>query len=160
MIWRGGPCVGVRGNLAAATALWLALGLPAPISSTGLAHAVEQLRAGRLDSRIRFVAYEPGNVVDVWTAPGAVMVIQFSKHEAVANVAASDSATLKAKPSGNFLFLKPMGTLPPQPVVVLTRTESGALRRYDFEFETRQGSLGPDADVDTRLFLPTRMRLG
>ena len=153
MILRGRPRVAVWGKLAAATALCSRIAVCVSVGF-GLfvlslpAHAVEQPRAGRLDGRIRFVPYEPGNVVDIWTAPGAVMVIQFSKHETVANVAASDSHTLKAQPSGNFLFLKPMGTLPPQPVVVLTRTESGALRRYDFEFETRKSDLGPGANVD------------
>ena len=110
--------------------------------------SLEYPRAGHLDGRVRYVAYEAGNVVDVWTAPGAVMVIEFSEGEQVANVAASDSAYLKAQPSGNFLFFKPMAKLSPQPVVVLTRTSDGKLRRYDFEFETKEGELGADADVD------------
>jgi type IV secretion system protein VirB9 len=110
--------------------------------------ALETPKAGNLDSRIRYVPYEPGNVVDVWTAPGAVMVVEFAADERVVNVAASDSAYLKAQPSGNYLFFKPMALLSPQPVVVLTRTEDGKLRRYDFEFETRQSKLGAEADVD------------
>lgn len=104
--------------------------------------------AGKLDSRIRTVPYEPGNVVDLWTAPGAVMVVEFSSAERVVNVAASDSAYLKAQPSGNYLFFKPMAVLSPQPVVVLTRTSDGKLRRYDFEFETKKSKLGADDDVD------------
>lgn len=142
-----------RGSLSAATAFCPRIALCASVGFGLLAlalpaHAVEQPRAGRLDSRIRTVPYEPGNVVDLWTAPGAVMVIQFSAKERVVNVAASDSATLKAQPSGNFLFLKPMGDLKPQPVVVLTQTAGGQLRRYNFEFETRKSDLGPGANVD------------
>jgi type IV secretion system protein VirB9 len=126
--------------LCAAPTAWLAVGAPA--------FALEYPKPGRLDSRIRTVPYEPGNVVDISTAPGAVMVVQFSSAERVVNVAASDSAYLKARPSGNFLFFKPMAVLSPQPVVVLTRTEDGKLRRYDFEFETKQSKLGADDDVD------------
>ncbi|HTT80876.1 MAG TPA: TrbG/VirB9 family P-type conjugative transfer protein [Stellaceae bacterium] len=110
--------------------------------------ALEIPKPGNLDSRIRSVPYDPGNVVDLWTAPGAVMVVEFGEGEQVVNVAASDSAYLKAKPSGNYLFFKPMAVLSPQPVVVLTRTEDGRLRRYDFEFETRRSKLGANADVD------------
>jgi type IV secretion system protein VirB9 len=123
----------------------------APAASLALctpALALEHPKPGRLDGRIRTVPYEPGNVVDISTAPGAVMVVQFSSAERVVNVAASDSAFLKAKPSGNFLFFKPMAVLSPQPVVVLTRTTDGKLRRYDFEFETKQSKLGADDDVD------------
>ena len=109
--------------------------------------ALEYPKAGRLDGRIRTVPYEPG-VVDILTAPGAVMVVQFSAAERIVNVAASDSAYLKARPSGNFLFFKPMAVLSPQPVVVLTRTADGKLRRYDFEFETKQSKLGAELDVD------------
>ena len=117
-----------------------ALGMPAL--------ALEYPKAGRLDGRIRYVPYEPGNVVDIWTAPGAVMVVQFSSAERVVNVAASDSAYLKAQPSGNYLFFKPMAVLSPQPIVVLTRTGDGKLRRYDFEVETKASKLGADDDVD------------
>lgn len=126
--------------LCAAPVAWLTVGAPA--------FALEYPKPGRLDSRIRTVPYEPGNVVDISTAPGAVMVVQFSSTERVVNVAASDSAYLKARPSGNFLFFKPMAVLSPQPVVVLTRTEDGKLRRYDFEFETKKSKLGADDDVD------------
>ena len=133
-------CRRVAALVCVAPAAWLVLGAPA----LGL----EIPKSGKLDSRIRTVPYEPGNVVDIWTAPGAVMVVQFSSAERVVNVAASDSAYLKAKPSGNFLFFKPMAVLSPQPVVVLTRTGDGKLRRYDFEFETKESKLSADDDVD------------
>jgi len=130
----------IAGLLCVAPAAWLVAGAPA----LGL----EIPKAGKLDGRIRTVPYEPGNVVDLSTAPGAVMVIEFSSDEKVVNVAASDSAYLKAQPSGNYLFFKPMAVLSPQPVVVLTRTTDGKLRRYDFEFETKKSKLGADDDVD------------
>ncbi len=130
----------LQGRLAAVAVLLLVLSAPAL--------AVQYPAAGRLDSRIRYVPYESGNVVDVWTAPGAVLVIQFSPDEKVVDVAASDSIYLKAQPSANFLFFKPMAILSAQPIVVLTRTAQGKLRRYDFQFETRNSKLGVGTNVD------------
>ena len=103
---------------------------------TGAAWAAEQPRAGTADTRIRYVAYDPGNVVELWSTPGAVMVIQFADDETVVDVAASDSHNLISGPRQNFLFWKFKGCLVPQPVLVLTRTASGKLRRYDFQVET------------------------
>ena len=112
------------------------------------AFAVEYPHAGSLDSRVRYVPYEPGNVVDIWTAPGAAMVVEFAPDEVVQNVAASDSAYLQAKPVGNFVFFKPMGVLSAQPVVVLTRRPDGVFRRYTFQFETVMSKLGVGSNVD------------
>jgi len=41
--------------------------------------ALEIPKPGNLDNRIRYVPYEPGNVVDPWTVPGAVMVVEFGE---------------------------------------------------------------------------------
>jgi len=109
---------------------------------------VEYPKAGRLDSRIRYVPYESGNVVDIWTAPGAAMAIEFAPQEVVQQVVESDSAFLQAKPAGNFVFFKPMGILSAQPVVIVTRKPDGTLRRYTFQFETVQSKLGVGSDVD------------
>lgn len=119
---------------------WLAL--------SGSAWAVQYPQPGRLDPRVRYVPYESSNVVDVWTAPGAAMVIQFSSTEKVVSVAASDSVYLAAKPVRNFLFFKPMAVLAAQPVYVLCQRANGELRRYDFQFETKPVTLGSGANVD------------
>ena len=110
-------------------AILLAFALPA--------YAVEQPVPGRADERIRYVNYDPGNVVEIWSTPGAVMAIEFAEGEQVADVAASDSHTLVSGPRDNFLFLKFRGCLLPEPVIVLTRNQQGKLRRYDFQVETR-----------------------
>lgn len=115
---------------------------------SGSAWAVQYPQPGRLDARVRYVPYESGNVVNVWTAPGAAMVIQFSPTEKVVSVAASDSVYLSAKPVKNFLFFKPMAVLAAQPVYVLCQLANGDLRRYDFQFETRPIKLGVGANVD------------
>ncbi|HQT84927.1 MAG: conjugal transfer protein TrbG [Acidiphilium sp. 37-64-53] len=127
-------------KLAGAALAWLAL--------SGSAWAVQYPQPGRLDSRVRYVPYEAGNVVNVWTASGAAMVIQFSPTEKVVSVAASDSVYLAADPVRNFLFFKPMAVLAAQPVYVLCQRANGALRRYDFQFETRPVKLGVGANVD------------
>ena len=127
-------------KLAGTVIAWLAL--------SGSAWAVQYPQPGQLDSRVRYVPYESGNVVDVWTAPGAAMVIQFSPTEKVISVAASDSVYLSAQPVNNFLFFKPMAVLAPQPVYVLCQRADGSLRRYDFQFETKTATLGAGANVD------------
>lgn len=127
-------------KLAGAALAWLAL--------SGAAWAVQYPQPGHLDGRVRYVPYESGNVVNVWTAPGAAMVIQFSATEKVVAVAASDSIYLSAKPVQNFLFFKPMALLSAQPVYVLCQRADGTLRRYDFQFETKPAALGVGANVD------------
>jgi type IV secretory pathway VirB9-like protein len=102
----------------------------------GQALATQQPNPGRADSRVRNVNYDPANVVELWSTPGAVMVIEFADDEMVADVAASDSHTLKAEPRGNYLFFKFEGCLIPEPVIVLTKLPSGKLRRYALQVET------------------------
>jgi type IV secretion system protein VirB9 len=113
------------------TALSLVLAAPAL--------AVEQPKAGRHDGRIRYINYDPDQVIQIWTAPGAVMEIQFADGESVpeGNVAATDGSRLERKPRGNFLYLKAKGCLDPEPLLVTTKTPSGQLRPYRFEVSTR-----------------------
>lgn len=97
----------------------------------------EQIPAGGLyDSRMRYVAYNPGQVVHLSTIIGATMVVSFSPTETVTSVAETDSLHLAAVPKGNYLFLKPSAALTLQPIIVLTQREDGSLRRYVFEIET------------------------
>jgi type IV secretion system protein VirB9 len=102
----------------------------------GQALATQQPNPGNADSRVRNVNYDPANVVELWSTPGAVMVIQFADDEMVGDVAASDSHSLKAEPRANYLFFKFVGWLIPEPVIVLTKLPSGKLRRYALQVET------------------------
>ena len=95
---------------------------------------------GSYDSRMRYVAYNPGQVVHLSTIVGATMVVSFSPTETVTSVAETDSLHLAAVPKGNYLFLKPSAALTLQPVVVLTQRADGSLRRYVFEIETVSSS--------------------
>jgi type IV secretion system protein VirB9 len=95
---------------------------------------------GSYDSRMRYVAYNPGQVVRLSTIVGATMVVSFSPSETVTSVAETDSLHLAAVPKGNYLFLKPSAALTLQPIIVLTQRADGSLRRYVFEIETVSSS--------------------
>ena len=100
------------------------------------AYADQTPDAGRYDSRMRYVAYNPRQVVHLSTIVGATMVVSFAPDETVTSVAETDSLHLAAVPKGNYLFLKPSAALTLQPIIVLTQRRDGALRRYVFEIET------------------------
>ena len=106
----------------------LLLGVPA--------FANEMPQHGALDSRMRYVAYNPGQVVHLSTEIGATLVVGFSDKEAVDAVAETDTVHLSAMPKGNYLFFRPTAALALQPVVVLTTLPDGKRRRYVFEIET------------------------
>jgi type IV secretion system protein VirB9 len=91
------------------------------------------------DARIRCADYDPGQIWEIWTAPGAILEIQFSPEENVpeGNVAATDGSRLDRKPRGNFLYLKLKGCLDPEPLLVTTKLPSGELRSYKFQIESR-----------------------
>ncbi|WP_234729605.1 TrbG/VirB9 family P-type conjugative transfer protein [Acidocella facilis] len=92
--------------------------------------------SGRYDMRMRYVAYNPAQVVHLSTIVGATMVISFAPTETVTSVAETDSLHLAAVPKSNYLFLKPSAALALQPIIVLTQRQDGSLRRYVFEIET------------------------
>jgi type IV secretion system protein VirB9 len=101
-----------------------------------LAQADQIPVSGNYDTRMRYVAYNPGQVVHLSTIVGATLVISFSPTETVESVAETDTIHLAAVPKGNYLFLKPSAVLPLQPIIVLTQCQDGSLRRYVFEIET------------------------
>jgi type IV secretion system protein VirB9 len=102
----------------------------------GQARAEQIPIGGSYDSRMRYVAYNPGQVVHLSTIIGATMVVSFAPSETVTSVAETDSLHLAAVPKGNYLFLKPSAALTLQPIIVLTQRSDGSLRRYVFEIET------------------------
>ncbi|MGI4801049.1 MAG: TrbG/VirB9 family P-type conjugative transfer protein [Janthinobacterium lividum] len=99
----------------------------------------------RQDPRMRYVAYNPGQVVHLATAVGATLVVGFGSRETVTAVAVTDSKDLAAMPRGNYLFFKSKLALPLQPVIVLTSSSAGT-RRYVFDIVTTESKdLGPAA---------------
>jgi type IV secretion system protein VirB9 len=101
-----------------------------------LAQADQIPMSGSYDSRMRYVAYNPGQVVHLSTIVGATLVVGFGATETVDAVAETDTIHLAAVPKGNYLFFKPSAALPLQPIIVLTQRQNGSLRRYVFEIET------------------------
>ncbi|MCO5966139.1 P-type conjugative transfer protein VirB9 [Sinorhizobium meliloti] len=95
------------------------------------AHAEDTPTAGKFDPRMRYLAYNPDQVVRMSTAVGATLVVTFGSDETVTAVAVSNSKDLAALPRGNYLFFKSSKALSPQPVIVLTASETGT-RRYVF----------------------------
>lgn len=109
------------------------------------AGAEEDPVPGQQDARMRYLAYNPDQVVHLSTAVGATLVVGFGAKETVTAVAVTDSKDLKAMPKGSFLFFKSQEILPLQPVIVLTSDEGGHMRRYVFEITTvPAASLGVD----------------
>ncbi|WFU92136.1 P-type conjugative transfer protein VirB9 (plasmid) [Rhizobium sp. CC1099] len=100
------------------------------------ARAEDTPTAGKLDPRMRYLAYNPDQVVRLSTAVGATMVVTFGAGETVTAVAVSNSNDLSALPRDNYLFFKASNVLPPQPVIVLTASDAG-IRRYVFSISTR-----------------------
>jgi len=105
-------------------------------SHMNCAHADQTPISGSDDSRMRYIAYDAGQVVHLSTTIGSTLVVGFSPDETVTAVAETDTIHLAAVPKGNYLFFKPSTALPLQPVIVLTQRADGSLRRYVFEIET------------------------
>ncbi|MGO7733153.1 type IV secretion system protein VirB9 [Rhizobium leguminosarum] len=102
---------------------------------SGHSHAEQRPVAGGHDPRMRYINYDPEQVVNLSSAVGATLVVTFAQGETVTAVAVSNSNDLAAMPRENYLFLKSKEPLPPQPVVVLTAGPQG-LRRYVFSIVT------------------------
>ncbi|OHV79321.1 P-type conjugative transfer protein VirB9 [Ensifer sp. LCM 4579] len=100
------------------------------------ARAEDTPTAGKLDPRMRYLAYNPDQVVRLSTAVGATMVVTFGANETVTAVAVSNSNDLAALPRGNYLFFKASRVLPSQPVIVLTASDAG-MRRYVFSISAK-----------------------
>jgi type IV secretion system protein VirB9 len=80
--------------------LVLIVGLAGMAAAPG-AYADQAPDAGRYDSRMRYIAYNPGQVVHLSTIVGATMVVSFAPDETVTSVAETDSLHLAAVPRGN-----------------------------------------------------------
>ncbi|ACM39665.1 MULTISPECIES: P-type conjugative transfer protein VirB9 [Rhizobium/Agrobacterium group] len=114
----------------------LFLGLVCILFVTSGAKAEDTPAAGKMDPRMRYLAYNPDEVVHLSTAVGATLVVTFGPNETVTAVAVSNSKDLAALPRGNYLFFKASKVLQPQPVIVLTASDAG-MRRYVFSLATK-----------------------
>ena len=129
----------MRAILALPLVLLVGSGLATP------AHAVEDARAGRYDSRVRTVAYNPSNVVRIIGGTFSSTEVIFSPSEAITQVAIGDSDGWLAQPAGNLLFLKPTEVRAPTNAQVVTRRPDGSLRSYQFELVAHAASIDQPA---------------
>jgi type IV secretion system protein VirB9 len=105
------------------------------------AHAAEEPRAGRLDARVRFVDYEPYQVVRVAGWLRHATQVEFAPDEDVLQVAVGNAVAWEASPVGHILFLKPREHQPPTNMSVVTQKKDGTKRSYQLELATVDGDL-------------------
>lgn len=92
-------------------------------------------RPGPGDPRIHVVDYDPAAVVELRSALGFQLTVEFDPGEKIENVAIGDSLGWQVTPNrrANLLFLKPMSARPPTNMTVVTN-----LRRYSFQLSVQK----------------------
>lgn len=92
-------------------------------------------RPGPGDPRIHVVDYDPSEVVELRSALGFQLSVEFDPAEKIENVAIGDSLGWQVTPNrrANLLFLKPMSARPPTNMTVITN-----LRRYNFQLSVQK----------------------
>ena len=92
-------------------------------------------RPGPGDPRIHVVHYDPSDVVELRSALGYQLSVEFDPAEKIENVAIGDSLGWQVTPNrrANLLFLKPMSARPPTNMTVITN-----LRRYNFQLSVQR----------------------
>jgi type IV secretion system protein VirB9 len=92
-------------------------------------------RPGPGDSRIHVVEFDPAEVVELRTALGLQLSLEFDPSEKIENVAIGDSLGWQVTPNrrANLLFLKPMSARPPTNMTVITN-----MRRYNFQLTVQR----------------------
>ena len=92
-------------------------------------------RPGPGDPRIHVVDYDPSDVVELRSALGFQLSVEFDPAEKIENVAIGDSLGWQVTPNrrANLLFLKPMSARPPTNMTVITN-----LRRYNFQLSVQR----------------------
>ena len=102
----------------------------AGLTLTAAVQAVQEPEPSKGDSRIRYVTYDPNNVVLIYSKIGASLLIQFASDEQLVDMVGGDveawgAASTKAR---NGIFLKPAAVAPQTNMQVITNR-----RTYNFE---------------------------
>lgn len=97
--------------------------------------------AGAADARVRFVDYDPDNVVSITGAFRTATQVIFGSNERILHVALGDTVAWEVAAQENVLFLKPTEPHAPTNLIVSTR-RGDELRNYTFELTARQGVAG------------------
>lgn len=102
----------------------------AGLALTAAAQAAQEPEPSKADARIRYVTYDPNNVVLIYSKIGASLLIQFAADERLVDMVGGDveawgAASTKAR---NGIFLKPAAEAPQTNMQVITDR-----RTYNFE---------------------------
>ncbi|WP_269713805.1 TrbG/VirB9 family P-type conjugative transfer protein [Caulobacter sp. NIBR2454] len=122
------------------------------VSSTPVFAAVKP-SPGMVDPRIRTVAYDPDEVVELSATLGYQLTIEFAADERIENVAVGDSLGWQVTPNrrANLLFLKPLDPNTRTNMSVITN-----LRRYNFALSARTAkAAGRDVVFGLRFDVPS-----
>ena len=96
--------------------------------------AAENPRPGAHDARVRYVAYDPTNVVEVVATDLHSTMIQFGADETVDVVAIGDQTAWAWNKVRNLLFIKPsVSPARPSNMQVITVRKDGSQRVYQFD---------------------------
>lgn len=97
------------------------------LTTTSTAFTLETPKGGRFDSRVKFINYNPAEVVKLVGHYGYSTHIKFSSDEIVDKIAMGDSKAWSVAPVRNHIFIKPIGDDPNTNMIVVTN-----LRTYNF----------------------------
>jgi type IV secretion system protein VirB9 len=108
------------------------LTIAATMTLAVFAHAAQEPEPSKGDPRIRYVTYDPNNVVLLYSKIGASMLVQFEADEQLVDMVGGDvdawgAASTKAR---NGIFLKPAAVAPETNIQVITNR-----RTYNFELK-------------------------
>jgi type IV secretion system protein VirB9 len=109
--------------------------LLAGLAIAGAARAAIAPEPGPGDPRIRIVHYDPDQVVELKSAIGYQMTLEFGPGERIENVSIGDGLGWQVTPNhkANLLFLKPLDVHSVTDMTVVTN-----LRRYAFDLSARR----------------------
>ena len=125
----------------------------------GIAQAAQTPTPASGDARMRSVAYQLDDVVNVVTTLGSTLAIQFADSETVQDIWVSDSAKkdCKVQGAGNIALIKPATAMPAAPMFVRTALQNGGFRLYTFQLQVKEGDTAegtPDTMFRIRFAYP------
>ncbi|WP_273758608.1 P-type conjugative transfer protein VirB9 [Bartonella sp. AU55XJBT] len=97
--------------------------------------------SARKDNRIRFVNYDPYNVVQIIGSIRSSVQLEFADDEEVTYVGIGNSIAWQVAPAGHFVFLKPREIQPVTNLQIVTSRQDGTQRSYQFELQIREGDV-------------------
>ena len=125
------------------------------VSSAAIAEEVP--RSGQQDTRIRYIDYDPDEVVRINGVFRAASQIVFGEGETIASVALGDTVSWEVAPAENILFIKPRERAAATNLIVVTRIGT-TTRTYTFALTARAGGIssGSNAQFVVRLRCPAQ----